>query len=417
MIKINSLEIENIKRVKAVKLQPSENGLTIIGGNNGQGKTSVLDAIAWALGGDKYKPSDAQREGSVVPPSLSLKLNNGLIVERKGANSSLKVIDAEGNKSGQQLLNGFIEQLALDLPKFINSNSKEKANILLKIIGVGDRLYSLEQEEAKLYNQRHEIGQIADQKEKYAKEMIVYPDAPKELISASELIRTQQEILAKNGENQRKREQAEFYNRRLLEAQKAYDEAKKVLQEAEQNAEIANKSAFDLQDESTEKLEQNIIDIDNLNVKIRANMDKEKAEIDADNYRAKYNDLTEQIDSIRQEKINLLKSANLPLEGLTVDNAELLYNGKKWDCMSSSEQLKVATAIVRKINPKCGFVLMDKLEQMDKETLKEFGHWLERENLQVIATRVSSGDECSIIIEDGYSREPINQPMWKKGEF
>ena len=52
-VKITSLEVENVKRVKAVQLAPSENGLTIIGGNNGQGKTSVLDSIAWALGGDR----------------------------------------------------------------------------------------------------------------------------------------------------------------------------------------------------------------------------------------------------------------------------------------------------------------------------------------------------------------------------
>lgn len=67
-MKINRLEIENVKRVKAVKLEPSQNGLTIIGGNNNQGKTSILDAIAWALGGDKYRPSKAQREQSVIPP-------------------------------------------------------------------------------------------------------------------------------------------------------------------------------------------------------------------------------------------------------------------------------------------------------------------------------------------------------------
>lgn len=54
-IKINKLEIENVKRIKAVKIEPTKNGLTIVGGNNNQGKTSVLDSIAWALGGDKYK--------------------------------------------------------------------------------------------------------------------------------------------------------------------------------------------------------------------------------------------------------------------------------------------------------------------------------------------------------------------------
>ena len=92
--------------------------------------------------------------------------------------------------------------------------------------------------------------------------------------------------------------------------------------------------------------------------------------------------------------------------------------------MSGSEQLKVATAIVRKLNPRCGFVLLDKLEQMDLNTLNEFGAWLESEGLQAIATRVSTGDECSIIIEDGYAVEnekevtPINgAKTWKEGVF
>lgn len=66
-IAINKLEIENVKRIKAVKVEPSPTGLTVIGGNNNQGKTSVLDSIAWALGGNRFKPSKATREGSVIP--------------------------------------------------------------------------------------------------------------------------------------------------------------------------------------------------------------------------------------------------------------------------------------------------------------------------------------------------------------
>ena len=65
-VKINSLEIENVKRIKAVKLEPTANGLTVIGGRNNQGKTSVLDSIAWALGGENFRPSDATREGSII---------------------------------------------------------------------------------------------------------------------------------------------------------------------------------------------------------------------------------------------------------------------------------------------------------------------------------------------------------------
>ena len=103
----------------------------------------------------------------------------------------------------------------------------------------------------------------------------------------------------------------------------------------------------------------------------------------------------------------------------------LTFNGQAWDNMSGSEQLKCAAAIVRKLNPECGFVLMDKLEQMDMDTLKDFGAWLEQEGLQVLATRVSTGDECAVIIEDGYSHGnntapaavPAEPKTWKAGEF
>lgn len=139
-VKIIELEAENIKRVKAVQIVPALNGLTIIGGDNNQGKTSVLDAIAWALGGDKYRPEAAQREGANTPPRLHVNLSNGLVVERRGKNSALTVSDPSGRKGGQQLLNEFVEQLALDLPRFMNMNDREKADTLLKIIGVGDVL-------------------------------------------------------------------------------------------------------------------------------------------------------------------------------------------------------------------------------------------------------------------------------------
>lgn len=425
-VKINSLEFENVKRIKAVQLAPAKNGLTVIGGDNRQGKTSVLDAIAWALGGDRFKPSKPQRDGSVIEPHLKVTLDNGIVVERSGKNSSLKVIDPSGNKGGQQLLNSFVEQLALDLPKFLNQSSKEKADTLLKIIGVGEQLYKLEQEEQLQYNRRTEIGRIADQKAKFAKEMPVYTDVPTEPMSVSELIQSQQQILAKNGMNKQKREQLDYYTKQLEIAKQAYDHAKSVLDAAENNFKLAKGEAADLVDEPTEELEANIAQIEQINEKVRANLERKKAEIEAEGYQKQYDELTEKVEAIRQAKKDLLKGADLPLDGLTVENSELLYKGQKWDCMSGAEQLIVATSIVRKLNPECGFVLLDKLEQLDSKTLTSFGKWLEGEGLQAIATRVSSGDECCILIEDGCSvsvkshsqeQEKTEKKEWKAGAF
>jgi len=419
-LKINSLQFENIKRIKAVQMKPSETGLTIIGGDNEQGKTSVLDAIVWALGGEKYRPSEAQREGSVLPPSLKIIMNNGLVVERKGKNSDLKVTDPTGKKAGQTLLNEFIEELALNLPKFMEASGKEKANTLLQIIGVGDQLAELDLKEKELYQERLYVGRTADQKKKYAAEQPYYPDAPEEPVSPSELIRQQQEILARNGQREQwKREYATICNEMEI-LERKMEEYREVLRRSEaQHKELekkmiaAQKSPKELQMESTEELEQSIANIDEINRKVRANLDKSKAEDDAKVYGDKYTMLTEQIEEVRRQKTELLSSAQLPLPGLAVSDGELTYKGQKWDNMSGAQRLIVSAAIVRKLNPKCGFVLMDKLEQMDLKTLKEFGKWLEQEDLQVIATRVSTGEECSVIIEDGYAREvPETKPVF-----
>lgn len=417
MIRINSLEAENVKRIRAVKIEPTATGLTVVGGRNNQGKTSVLDAIAWALGGERYRPSAAQREGSTIPPRLKVTLSNGIVVERSGKNSSLKVTDPMGNKAGQKLLDAFVEELALDLPKFMEASGKEKARTLLQIIGVGDQLMALERKETELYNRRHAIGQIADQKKKYAQELPNYEGVPAEPVSASELIAQQQEILARNGENQRKRDQLaeithakhryrdelERLDERIEMLKKQREELLEQYNTAASQEETARKTVLQLQDESTAELEENIRSIELVNMKVRANLDRERAEEESAEYARQYAVLTAQIDETRAEKLALLEGADLPLPGLSVQDGELTYKGQQWDNMSGSEQLMVATAIVRRLNPECGFVLLDKLEQMDLDTMRSFGAWLEQEGLQAIATRVSTGSECQIIIEDGYA--------------
>lgn len=426
-VKINTLELENVKKIKAVQLAPSKNGLTIIGGKNRQGKTSVLDSIAWALGGDRFKPSQPHREGSVNDPHLKITLDNGIVVERSGKNGSLKVLDPSGNRAGQQLLNGFVEAFALDLPRFMNGSSKDKADTLLKIIGVGDRLYELDREEKRLYDERRFTGQLADQKRKYADELSEFPDAPAEPVSASELIARQQEILLRNAENQRKRDELNRLTMKkhsLCDSLNALDE--RIAEMQQKRAEMLdeyNKTAADeetaldvaagLVDEPTAEIEADINRIDEINRKVRSNAEKARAAAEAGELSEKYTALTSDIEAVRQARTDLLNGADLPLPGLSVEGDELLYMGHRWDGMSGAEQLIVSASIVRRLNPECGFVLLDKLEQLDLDTLNRFGEWLEKEGLQAIATRVSTGNECSIIIEDGIVQ--TDEPKQYKG--
>lgn len=185
------------------------------------------------------------------------------------------------------------------------------------------------------------------------------------------------------------------------------------------DCETAQKSALDLLDESTEQLEASIRDAEAVNARVRTNQDKARAEAEARECSDQYAGLTAKLEAVRQQKTDLLQGAKLPLPGLSVEDGELTYQGKPWDCMSGSNQLKVSTAIVRSLKPDCGFVLVDRLEAMDIETLREFGEWAEQEGLQIIATRVSTGEECSIIISDGYAEapQPKATPTWEAGKF
>jgi len=408
MVKISRLEIENVKRVQAVQIEPSTTGLTVVGGRNGQGKTSVLDAIVWALGGNKYRPSEPRRDGGMADPRIRIELDNGLVVVREGKNATLKVIDQHGNKGGQSLLDELIGQLALDLPKFLQASPREKAETLLQVIGVGQQLAKLDQEAERIYNERHTIGQVQARKQKHAEDLPFEQGVPDREVSAGELIQQQQSILARNGENQRLRTTRDQVGRQVQTLHADAELLRRKLREAESKLiaaqdqyAVSSRTAESLADESTAELEASLTQIDDTNRRIRINAEKFRAEQEATELTEQVNSLTAKLAAVKKVRQQLLQGAKLPLPGLSVEAGELTYHGRQWDCMSGSDQLRVSVAIARKVRPDCKFVLLDKLEQMDLQTLQEFGAWLESEGLQAIATRVSTGDECSIVIEDG----------------
>lgn len=445
-VKIASLELENVKRIKAVSITPTTDGLTVIGGRNAQGKTSVLDAIAWALGGNSFKPQNPTREGSATPAKLKIELSNGLIVTRQGSSGTLKVVDPTGKKSGQTLLNSFIEQLALNLPKFMNSTDKEKAEVLLDLIGVKDQIKALDNQIETLSDQRRPLKTDYLGKRKVAADMPYYADAPEEPVSATELIEKQQAILAKNSQNQAIRQKVVDLEAQMKLKEQQEADARERVKQIERDLVAANNQvstivneklqlsnslnstkdiAQKLVDESTEGIEQKLRDIDAINEKVRANQRRADLEAEAETTEETYKAISDQIETVRKQRIALLEGANMPLEDLDVKDGYLVYKGITWSDMSSAEQLRVATAIVRALKPDCGFVLVDKLEQMDTQTLADFGSWAQSVGLQVIGTRVSTGDECSVVIEDGYAKQdtpagttntqdvvaPVTQPM------
>lgn len=422
-VKIASLELENVKRIHAVELEPAQDGLTVIGGKNAQGKTSVLDAIAWALGGDKMKPADPNRKGGATPARLRVELSNGIVVERKGKNGSLHVTDTTGKKAGQQLLNDFISQLALNIPRFMNGTDADKATALLQTLGIDAELAKIDGSIRATFQDRQLVGRDAKAKRAHAEKLPHHEDAPVAPVSAAELIQEQQAILARNGEKLKAKQDAEdtakkaefartavsATNMRVADLEQQLTEARaelarrtKEAEEAEEKAKVLAQSTAELVLESTEEIESSIANIETINNQVRDNQAKAEADAEALRVEQEYDGLTQKLEDLRARRRGLLDGAPLPLPELSIDDeGALTYKDHTWGDMSGAEQLVVATAIVRATKPECGFVLVDKLEQFDTDELAKFGEWAKGEGLQIIGTRVATDDSCTVVIVDG----------------
>ncbi len=432
-VKILSLKAENVKKIEAVEISFNAAGLTTIGGGNGQGKTSALDSIIWALGGDRYKPSNYLHDGA-EKVNIRIPLSNGVVVERTGKNGTLKVSGGDGKQS---LLDTFYGALTLDMPKFMSATETEKTKLLLQAFpDLASRLQKLDEKIKDLYDQRTIIGRDQLQKQKYADELTCHEDAPEMPLSGSEMAERLKAALGVNAKNDeirrnalryksqldRKNEDCERAEKRIEELQALLDgavEQKKelVLQASTAKAEYleATSKALGLVDSDTSEIEAEMEQIDSINAKVRDNQNKLHAQEAAVKLGEDYKVISAEIEELRQKRIDLLHESSLPLEGLGIDEeGRLVFKGNRWDCMATSEQYRVAVALSASLKPTCKFVLLDRLEALDRKELASFDAWLKELGLQGIATRVSEGSECHVIIENGRSevQAPAAKPKY-----
>lgn len=429
MTRIVQLTSENVKRVSAVKISPQGN-LVVIGGDNAQGKSSVLDSIAMALGGGDEIPAKPVRIGE-EKARIVAELDNGLIIKRTftaAGGTALVVENKEGARypSPQAMLDGLTGRLSFDPLAFTRLDAKKRAETLRRLLNLN--FAALDTKRKALYDERTLLNKNIARVQLLAEAMPFHGDAPKEPVSTADVLQELEN--AKQHNAQRKGLEDEAHHRtevvedcaqgraevarRISDLEAALAAARKELAEydeampphvaAEQEAKKAL-AEFVSVDEAP--IRQKLADASLTNKKVHENTLRADA---FDALKRHQNDaaaLTAAIEVIDKEKADQLAAAPFPIVGLSFDENGVTFNGLPFEQSSAAEQLRVSVAIGAALNPKLRVMLVRDGSLLDEKSMGLLAELAEQHNLQVWIERVSKGKECSVIIEDGAVAAPV----------
>lgn len=400
-MKIISLTAENVKRLKAVHIEP-DGTLQVVTGRNAQGKSSVLDAIWLALGGGAAMRDTAKpvRDGE---ESASVTLDLGdLVVTRtwkKGA-TTLDVRNAEGAKFGspQTMLDALVGRLSFDPLAFTKLSDREQVKALLELVDLDVDLDALAAERERLYDARTEVGR---QGKALGDVPAIDDSLPKTEQSASELLAKIQRAHDHNREVEARRNQrtdmearADAIARQIKALQEELEDVE--AQVAEAKAYLKANSGHD-----TTSLEADLANIEERNAAIRANnAAKERLKAKAD-LTQQYNKYTEQIEALDNKRDKALAKAKFPVDGLGFTDEGVTYQGVPFSQASAAEQIKVSLAMAMALNPKLKVIRIMDGSLLDADSMKAIAKMAEASDYQVWVERVADGSDVGVVIEDG----------------
>ena len=187
-MKITKLTTENVKRVKAVTIEPDGN-LVIVGGKNASGKTSTIGSIAMAIGGKRLCPDVPIRKGE-KNAKAEVVLDNGMVVTRTftPGGSMLKVEAGDGRAytSPQALLDGLVGELGFDPLSWMRKKPKEQGAMLCELVGIDTG--AIDTERKKLYDERTLANRELKKTELRLQTIAYDDDLPTEEVPLAELI-------------------------------------------------------------------------------------------------------------------------------------------------------------------------------------------------------------------------------------
>lgn len=415
-MKIVKLEASNFKKLTAIEIVPDGNVVTLTG-NNGAGKSSILDAIMAAIAGGKSIPEQPVRKGEircVVQVDIgSLRILRTITP----SGTTLRIEDKEGNvqRSPQAILDDLVGNLAFDPLAFSRLKSHEQWAQLSELVGLN--FSKLDADRQKAYDERTVVNREVLRLQTLIKEIPpTVDDAPETETSAAS-------VLAEIESAEHSKREADFLKTQLDGARANYKSADESLMEAER--EIAAWQAertrrFELRAAAHEAeikaakavedyvivpdvapLKEKLKNLEASNAKVRAKVQR-RALIGIVCEQTRMSErLTQNIEDIDKTKTRMIADAKFPLPELSFNGTEIVYNGIPFAQSSDGEKLKVSVAVGMALNPKLRVIFVRDGSLLDEAGLKTIADLATANDYQVWLEDARSTDPSAIEIVDG----------------
>lgn len=409
-MKIICLTAENVKRLIAVEIKPDGN-LVQITGKNGQGKTSVLDCIWWALAGATHIQSVPIRKGAT---EARIRLDLGEIVvtrtftENKEGDgtSKIQVENAEGAKfpSPQKMLDDLLGNLTFDPLAFARMAPKEQLSALRGFVP-GVDFEAIEAANKADYDLRRECSRKAKEYEAAAQnvasqmglpvsaELSVAPE-----VSESEFVKRIADAARHNKEIDHDRATREGMALSIDTLKKEIARHQKNL--ADMETIYANLPPLDVA-EDIRALELEFDEIRVLNKKSLATAKVVDLMKQVKECVARADQLTAQMDKRKADAADAVRSAALPVDGISFTDEAVLLNGVPFDQASDAEQLRASVAVAMALNPKLKVIRVRDGSLLDEDSMKLLGQMAEEKDYQVWVERVDGSGKVGFVLEGG----------------
>lgn len=435
-MRIIRLQAEGFKRLVAVDITP-EGDLVEIRGNNGNGKSSVLDAIFAALAGADGAPVMPVRDGE---EAAVIRLDLGeLIVTRyftAHGTTGLKVTNQEGfeAKSAQTMLDKLVGRISFDPLEFLSLKPSEQAEELRKLVSLDVDLDAMVKANDEDYAARRDVNRdaqsVKSQLDALGGERHVPEDAPDRdaLLASMEgasatnttIERERDSRTAKAAEMDELENDLDQLAGQILEMQQRFSEGKELLATGRELLEKAEPLADPV---DVTALREQLLEADRIAENRRVNEQRKGLAEQHESLVARAAALTDAMDRRKRQRATAISQAKMPVEGLalTVDDVGKLdveYGGVPFSQASDAERLRVAAAVAMAANPELRVLRLKDASLLDKggvETLRELA---KAHDFQIWAEFV--GDEGpGIIMEAGEVRgaeapEPLPKPRQRK---